>query len=191
MSASRFKDYPYGRCPCGQGEIIEREEDLDYPGNPRHEFRLDCPICRQKLTVAGDKLVERSADEKASQSSVQLRAAKEELEQCSKAAIDEIVKSLFLSDYKAEYKALNAAKLCDYGPIKYPRRRGEGDPASKMCDPLKNVPWILKTLGNPELAGKIKKLTADVDQHEAEHEAARQAREKTSKPIESFKKSFQ
>lgn len=187
MSTSEKWSNPYSSCPCGKGEIVE---DVDSPDNPWsrtiRQYRLVCDECN-KVWILHDKVLRnRSSEEACSELSNKSREIRKAIEWHGQEAIDEILISARLATSKEEYALLHQAKVCIEGPIRYKRARLRGQSPGSMCDPIRNLPWIIQQRSKTALGMKIEELTAERDN--CEEELRLVARRIISIPIESLLK---
>ncbi|MEY2520539.1 MAG: hypothetical protein QOF24_2298 [Verrucomicrobiota bacterium] len=159
-------------CPCGKGRIVA---DIDSPDNPwsrpSRELRIECDDCEKQWVLSGEsELVDRKTHEASSAVWHRLYEIEKELEPLASRALDEMFEKSPAPTFKAERQMLTEARLCFAGPIVYPRERKAGASVSELCEPLKNLPWIISRTTNPTLLAKLEPLAGEKANLEASRE---------------------
>lgn len=174
MSTSERWTNTYAPCPCGAGSILEH---VDSPDNPwssvGREYELSCDKCEKQWVLEGRELHDREAFEANRQAFDQLRKVEKEIDTLGTLAIDQIVQASLFPDHKSEYKALTGARICNEGPIRYPRARRDGKSASSMCQPRKNLSWIIEQVGEGDTRDALNELESRRASHETDYQTSK------------------
>lgn len=157
MSTSEKFTNVLGKCPCGRTDVLEH---VDSPDNAysktTYEYELDCPLCAEDWEIDGrGRLNNRAAKLACSKACSDAIAGWNRLTELASQAIDSILLHKGMTTPKDERAVLLSAGLCGEGPIRYKRLRESGKSPGSLCDPRRNMPWIVGELGDPDLRQKI------------------------------------
>jgi hypothetical protein len=174
MSTSEKYTNVLGNCPCGKGEVLEH---VDSPDNgwskTRFEHELSCSSCAAEWDIDGSgHLINKAAQSECSRATSAAIAGRTRLAELHVKAIDTILQANHITDPKNEHELLIGVGLCDEGPIRYKRFRQDGRTAGSLCDPSKNLTWIMTELRDAALRAAITTQADEIRRLESEAQQA-------------------
>jgi hypothetical protein len=171
MSTSETEVITKGKCPCGNGRIVQRITTQDNPWSTADiYYSLECDACSALWRLEHKTLILKSSETGYRLANAKVRQAYDEF----RGHVDGLVSAYFAdfaaSSMKAELAEMVRLGLTTYSYPQYLKHRRKGRTPAGACNPLKSASWLIAQTSLS--GGDRQRLDALIHNHDQARQAA-------------------